>query len=62
MTAGMTWPIQVGQTNVLPSLGVDLYLADNCTSKTDNHSPADDLTLHHKVPAFVEHLEELAGV
>jgi hypothetical protein len=62
MPGGMTWPIQVGQTNSLPSSGFDLYLTDDCTTKTNNHSPADDLTPHHEVPALVESFEELAEV
>jgi hypothetical protein len=62
MPGEMTWPVQVGQTNAYPSLGFDLYLTDDCTSKTNDHSPADDLTPHQEVPAFVECLEELAEV
>jgi hypothetical protein len=62
MPGGMTWPVQVGQTNALPSSGVDLYLTDDCTSKPNNHSPADDFTPHHKVPAFVEGFEEFTEV
>jgi hypothetical protein len=52
----------IGQTNALPCLGFDLYLTEHCTSKTNDHSPADDLTPHHEGPAFVERLEELVDI
>jgi hypothetical protein len=62
MPGGMTRPIRVIQTNALPSSGFDLHLTDDCALKANNHFPADDLTPHHEVPAFVERLEELVEV
>jgi hypothetical protein len=61
MSGGMIWPIRVRLDQLAAKFETrSLYLTDDRTTKSDDHSPADDLTPHHKVPALVERLEELA--
>jgi hypothetical protein len=62
MPAGITWPIQESESQLYSETQTHAYLADDYTAKTNNHSPTDDLTADHEVPAFIEHLDKLAKI
>jgi hypothetical protein len=56
----MIWPIKRVSFWALSGDLAHPYLANDYAAKADYHSLAGNLTVHHEVPALIEHFKELA--